>query len=332
MAIRLGIIGMGYCGRQQLKAAGSVPELEVTAIADAAPIRDLALNESTRVYEDWRKLVADPRVDAVSLCLPHHLHSDAALESLRAGKHLLMEKPLAGSLEEAQRIAAAARASSKTTMVEMTHRFFPPLIEGKALIQSGRLGEIFAVREHVIERVVPERCPAWMFDRKRAGGGVALTDGIHSLDRIAFVCGQALTFHHGIAGYSQRLGDVEDTAQMALTLSNGAPVNILLSFQRAGAAELDDELAFYGTHGTLRIHAWNGWRFEAKGGSAEEHLSYRLDQDIYARIRIGMAGALSEFARAIKEERRANPDPSQLIASQEILERYYALVRGKGAA
>src|SRR5579862_665459 len=197
MTIRLGIIGMGYCGRQQLRAASAVRELEVVALADATPIRDVEVPASAKVYDDWRKLLSDPRVDAVSLCLPHHLHSDAALESLRAGKHLLLEKPLAATLDEAEKIAEAARVSARTTMVEMTHRFFPPLIEGRALIQSGRLGEIFAVREHVIERVVPERCPAWMFDQKRAGGGVALTDGIHSLDRIAWVSGQALRFHHG---------------------------------------------------------------------------------------------------------------------------------------
>jgi len=119
---------------------------------------------------------------------------------------------------------------------------------------------------------------------------------------------------------------------MSLTLANGAPVSVLLSFQRAGAAELDDELAIYGTDGTLRIHAWNGWRFESKDGSAEDHRSYRLDQDLYARIRIGMAGALSEFARATKEERKASPSPGELMPSQEILELYYAQIRGKGVA
>ncbi len=75
MAVRLGIIGMGYCGRQQLAAATAVQGLEVVALADSAPLRGIALPAASKMYGDSRQLLDDPRVDAVSLCLPHHLPS-----------------------------------------------------------------------------------------------------------------------------------------------------------------------------------------------------------------------------------------------------------------
>ena len=332
MSVRLGIIGMGYCGRQQLKAAATVKGLEVVAVADTSPLRGLELPPAVKVYEDWRQLLEDSRVEAVSLCLPHHLHAEMAIQALHAGKHLLLEKPLAAELAEAQRIAAAASASARVTMVEMTHRFYPPLQAGRALVLSGRLGEIYAVEDKVIERLVPERCPAWMFERKRAGGGVALTDGIHLFDRIAWVCGQPLRYHHGLAGYGQKLGDVEDTALLQLSLAGGAPVSVLMSFQRAGGSFLDDELTVYGTNGTLRIWTFRGWRFESQDSKAEEYESYPPDLDLYARIRVGMSGALTEFTRAIAEGRKASPDPGDILPAQEIVARFYAQVRAGDAS
>lgn len=327
MTLALGIIGMGYCGRQQLLAAASVPGIKVVALADTSPLEDLAREGKHRLYKDWRRLLEDPAVEAVSLCVPHDLHRDVALAALQAGKHVLLEKPLAARLAEAREIVAAARAGPKKMMIEMTHRFFPPVRAGRDLVRSGRLGTIYAVEDRVIERIAPERCPAWLFDLKRAGGGVAITDAIHMLDRIAWVCGQSLRFLHGTAGYTQRLGDVEDTAVMHLCLSEGAPVSLLTSFQRHAPALLDDELTVYGTEGTLRIWCWRGWRFEPGEGPAEEHPGYPADMEFYARVRTGMAGALAEFASAVAEGRTPSPSPDELLPSQEVIDQFYRHAR-----
>ena len=77
------------------------------------------------------KYCHDRQVDAVSVCLPHHLHAAVAIQSLHAGKHLLLEKPLASQLAEARRIVDAAHSSPCVAMVEMTHRFFPPVQAGR---------------------------------------------------------------------------------------------------------------------------------------------------------------------------------------------------------
>src|SRR5262249_20637720 len=144
-------------------------------------------------------------------------------------KHVLLEKPLAAAIEDARRIADLSRRSDRRVMMAMTHRFYPPMREARELVQSGRMGTIVAVEDRIIEPI-SSRLTAWLLTRALAGGGVALTNGIHMLDRVAWLLGQSLTFHSGAAGRTQALGDVEDTATMQLTLADATPVTLLASW------------------------------------------------------------------------------------------------------
>ena len=318
----LGIIGLGYTGRQQLLASASVPQIRVTAVAETRPEPVRSAAAEIEVYRDWGDLLLDPVIQAVSICLPHHLHAEAVIESLKAGKHVLVEKPLAIDCGEAKRIVAAADRAHRQVMVEMTHRFYPPVQEGKDLVGSGRLGRIYAAEDRIIEPVNPDRFPAWLLQRRMAGGGVALTSGIHMLDRTAWVCGQGLRFLFGSGHRTHRLGDVEDTAAMQLCLEDGTPVSLLASWPRADGP-MDDELTVYGTEGTLRIWAWRGWRFEPVNGEPEEHLCYDPDADHFARVRVGMAGALREFAQALLGGRSPNPTAREVLPAQSIIDQFY---------
>ena len=158
--------------------------------------------------------------------------------------------------------------------------------------------------------------------RDVAGGGVALTNGIHMLDRIAYVCGQPLTLVGGSAGYTQQLGDVEDTAAMQLRLADGTPAHLLASWVRGGQGT-DDELTIYGTGGTLRVWAWRGWRFEPIDGCAEERACYDPKDNTFVRGRIGMAGAIREFVSAVTDERDTDPLPEEALAAQAIIDEFY---------
>lgn len=321
-AVNLGIIGMGYTGRQHWQACSTLASMRVTAAAETSPSGAWAMQFEGSIYSDWHQLIEDASVDAVSVCLPHYLHAEVGTAALQAGKHVLMEKPLAANLEQARQIVEAARRAERVLMVEMTHRFYPPVQAGRELIRAGRLGHIYAVEDRIIDPVVPVRMAPWMFERRFAGGGVALTDGIHMVDRVAWVCGQPLRYHYGVAGWSHRLGDIEDTAAMQLSLADGTPVHLLTAFPR-NKGTLDDELTIYGAQGTLRIWAWRGWRFEPEDGEAQEYSCYQPEDDHFAKARLGMAGALSEFAAAILEGRLADPSPQDALDAQGIIEAFY---------
>ncbi len=314
--VTLGIIGLGYTGLNHCRAAANVPALRIVAGAETGSVPE---SLPFPVHSDWRLLMDDPGIDAVSICLPHHLHGEVARTALQAGKHVLLEKPIAGTLAEARQIVETARAAKQTLMIEMTHRFYPPVRAGHDLIRAGRLGKIFAVEDRIIEPLTKGRLPGWMFQRALAGGGVAMTNGIHMLDRVAWVTGQPLRFHAGVAGWTQQWGDIEDTAAMQLSLADSTPVHLLAAWP-ASTAKPDNELTVYGTGGTLRIWAWRGWRFEPATGTPEEHESYAPTDDPVARARVGMAGALREFATAVTESRAPNPAAEEVLAAQEVIE------------
>jgi len=320
---RLGIIGMGYAGTQLLQAAASVADLTVTAATDQNPERLQDLPDSVHIMPNWRALVEDRALDAVIICLPHAEHGDVTLAALHNHKHILLEKPLAADLAESERIAEAAAASDRVVMVEMTHRFYPPMRAARALVEEGHLGDVYAVEDRIVQHMRDGRLPGWMLQRQSSGGGVAMTNGVHMLDRISWICGQPLRFLSGQAGWTQNLGDVEDTAAMLLTLADGTPAAFLAAWSRGAVDAVDDELTVYGTAGTLRVWSWRGWAFEPLDGESPEHGEYPADMDRYARVRLGMAAALTEFSEAIRDGRPASPGADEILEIQRLLDQFY---------
>ncbi|MCC6422641.1 MAG: Gfo/Idh/MocA family oxidoreductase [Phycisphaerales bacterium] len=329
MSIRLGIVGMGRIGRQQLACASQIEGLEIAAVVEPAG-SDLSgvLDGSIRRYSRWEELVADASLDAVSICTPHHLHAAIATAALNAGKHVLVEKPLAMTGDEARAVVELAKERERVLMVELTHRFYPPVMEAREMVTGGRVGTIYAVEDRIVEPA-GEQIRSWLTEKSLAGGGVALTNGIHMVDRVAAVTGRKLGFISGVAGYAGGLGDVEETAAMLLTAGDGIPVQLLAAWPR-GVGGCDDELTIYGSKGTLRVWAWRGWRFEplAAGELAEQHDSYApADDSIEARVRVGVSGALREFVGAIEGHREPVPSAADVLAAQELIEQFYRHVR-----
>jgi predicted dehydrogenase len=141
---RIGIVGLGYWGPNLLRNFRSIESCRVTAMADADPAR---LAEPSRMFPDVRThgsardLIADPEVDAVVLALPAALLPDLALEALDRGKHVIVEKPMADSLDSGWRMTEAARDPGLVTMVDFTFVYSPPVRYLRSLVEAGRMGE-----------------------------------------------------------------------------------------------------------------------------------------------------------------------------------------------
>ena len=326
MKMRLGVIGLGGAGLKHCRSAASLPTIELVATADPNTPAELVLPAATRRYDDWRRIIDDPRVQAISVCVPHHLHAEIAIAAMQAGKHVLLEKPIASNLEQAEQVVLAAQNTDVVLMVEMTHRFYPPLIEARQFIAGGRLGRILAAEDRIIEPGA-EHLPAWMLRSETAGGGVALTNGVHMLDRVAWMCGEPLRLHCGRVSRNQQLGDVEDTAMMHLSLAGDAtPVSVLASWVRRGT-HLDDELTIYATGGTLRVWAWHGWRFEPRDGAHEEYETYPATDSLDDRVAVGMRAALAAFADAIVTEAESPVPVEDALSAQRLIHQLYQASR-----
>ncbi len=320
--IGLGLVGMGYTGWQHLRVVQTLPALEVRAVVETDPARLQGLPPGIAAKPTWQDLLDDPRIEAVSICLPHDLHLEVVTGALAAGRHVLVEKPLALDLPAAERLTAAAAAAPTVTMVEMTHRFYPPVVKARQWVNAGHLGQLVAVSERIVQPVADGELPDWMMQRHRSGGGVTMTNGVHMLDRMAWVSGQPLRLHAAVLGRGQHWGDIEDTASLLLTLADGTPASLLAAWPR-GRGATDDELTLYGTAGILRVWAWRGWAFEPTGGTPQVHDEYPADADHAARARVGMAGALAEFAAAIAEGRPARPGFAEILAVQRLIDQVY---------
>jgi predicted dehydrogenase len=184
--MKIGVLGLGFMGATHLKAWSQLPQAELAAVSDGDEQRlggDLsgvqgnigeagAHMDFSRMasYADWREAVIDPNLDAVDICLPTNLHPAVAIAALRAGKHVLVEKPMALDAASVDAMLVAARHSGRILMTAQVLRFFPMYKVLVDLVKSGQLG---TARAATFRR----RCAAppwsgWLADKSASGGGV----------------------------------------------------------------------------------------------------------------------------------------------------------------
>lgn len=204
----IGMVGYAFMGRahsQGWRNAGSFfdpplePELVVIGGRDARAAGETARRFGwEHVETDWRALIARPDVDLVDICTPGDTHCEIAVAALDAGKHVLCEKPLANTVEEARLMAEAAqRAAARgiRAMVGFTYRRVPAVALARELVRAGRVGEVRHVRARYLQDwlVDPQVPLGWRLRRERAGSGALSDIGAHIVDLTHAVTGRRVT-------------------------------------------------------------------------------------------------------------------------------------------
>ncbi len=189
MSLGLCVLGCGsfaaVFARSMAQLAGEVDLY--FASRDLARAQDYAARfNGSDAFGSYEQAVADPRVEAVYVCTPHHLHREHAALAFRAGKHALVEKPIAGTIADAEAMIAEAEASGVTFMVAENFRFLPPVQEAKRLIEDGRVGQVRLLQLH---EQYPFQPGGWRSRRDLNGGGVLIDGGIHKLSAVAYLAG-----------------------------------------------------------------------------------------------------------------------------------------------
>jgi len=183
------IIGTGNVARQHAEAARAVSGVKLRAVADIDEVRrrewiaKYCGNEPVDDYADYQSLLRRDDIDLVIVTLPHWLHAEVATAAAEAGKHVIVEKPMALTLDECDRMIATARRAGVILAVGLTHHFHALPVAAKRLLDSNRLGRIIWGSERYY---VPRRygtTSEWFFDRER-GGGQLLSNGVHFIDRL----------------------------------------------------------------------------------------------------------------------------------------------------
>ena len=176
----LGLVGAGEVAARHVQAADSVPEVRIAATYDLRPERS--------TVPDFDALLAHPGVDVVVLTVPHALHEDLTVRALAAGRHVLVEKPMATTSAAGARMIAAAEAAGTVLWVGQQQRQFAHVRAARDLLRSGELGAVLRYREIRSNHYGPGR-PEWFFDPDLAGGGISMLVGIHTVDRASVLLG-----------------------------------------------------------------------------------------------------------------------------------------------
>ncbi len=187
--LRVAFIGAGRIADLHALGYREAPDAELYAVCDADP--EVAARRAqewgaARHGTDYRELLADPKVDAVEVLTPHHLHEEMSVAALAAGKHVSLQKPMARTLDEADAIVAAAARSGRVFRVFENFRYYPPYVRAKEMLEAGEIGEPVSLRVKVIGGnprygwQVPAKSWAWRLDEAVSGGGPAIFDhGYH---------------------------------------------------------------------------------------------------------------------------------------------------------
>lgn len=271
------VIGHSFMGRAHSNAWRNVraffphlPVVEPVVLAgrDAERTAEAASALGWREHTtDWRAAIERPDVDVVDVCTPGHLHAQIATAALAAGKHVLVEKPLANSPAEAETMLSAADAAAARgvqAMVGFNYRRVPALALARDLVASGRLGALREVRVAYLQDWLsdPAAPMAWRLRRELAGSGVLGDLGSHAVDLIRWITGEEIT---SLTGHVRTFVperrwpdgraatvDVDDAAWATLHLEGGAVAALQVSRMATGRKNALT-LEFYGERGALRF-------------------------------------------------------------------------------
>jgi predicted dehydrogenase len=193
--IRVGIIGGGSIAQAHLDGyllAGK--NARVTAIADIDPKnaeRSAKRAGGARIFSDYREMIASELVDAVDICLPHHLHKDAIVAAASAGKHVLCEKPLCLTVAEADAVRKAVADSGITLMCAHNQLYLPAVAKAREMIQGGVLGKVYEARTtDSFSNPLDPKTIGWRGPRATSGGGELIDTGYHPTYLLLHLIGQ----------------------------------------------------------------------------------------------------------------------------------------------
>ncbi len=248
--IRVGIVGAGAISQVvHLPIFVEREDVEVVALADrdAHKAETLSRRYSVPIVMDSDEMLAVEDLDAVVLCTPNPLHESMAVDALQAGKHVLVERPLATTSEGTQRVVDAAKAAGKVVCIGLPHRFRPEVIALRSFVQGEEFGDLHAVRGSWLTRATPVGKTSWRRDPAAAGG--ALVDlGIPALDLCLWTTAFP-TVKRVACILSKGQDAVEHSATLLLETEDGVAMTLEVS-NRYFAAEDRYYVRVMGTEGS----------------------------------------------------------------------------------
>ncbi|HEY8596994.1 MAG TPA: Gfo/Idh/MocA family oxidoreductase [Thermomicrobiales bacterium] len=293
--LKVGLIGSGNIARKRhapawQKLAGQAAVTAVSDVVEAAATEAAQIfaadGVAPTIYADYQQLIREADIDAVDICLPHHLHADAILAATAAGKHILCEKPMCIELEEADRIVDAVDRTGIVYMSGHNELFYPAIAGAKELLDRGALGTPYILRSHEFPTgypasAVPGRAAqrtmmvGWRASRTTMGGGVLIDKGYHPTYILLYMAGSEPVEVTAMSNTFVAQMDGEDTALVMVKFANGAIGQI---FTGEGFAFPTNDAKFHaiGERGEVYGHRYDLYE-KPRGFTEPSHRAYPVE-------------------------------------------------------
>lgn len=265
--LRVGFIGCGEIAQSHARAVAEAENARLTYAMDVNPeaADEMGSRYGCPATADLEELLASEEVDAVYVCAPHHLHAPLTIQALEAGKHVMVEKPIATRLEDAERMIREAARRDLRLSVCFVSRFAGHSELARAAIEAGEIGRVIYVEINDMHLKAPSywqrgvsgkaRPTDWRAHKDRAGGGVLIMNSVHPIDLVRYLTGLEVervyaeydTFVHPV--------EVEDTIAVVLRYSNGALGVIQSATSAAAGREGRVPVRIFGTKGQIALGA-----------------------------------------------------------------------------
>lgn len=289
MSVKIGVIGCGKIAQvRHIPEYESNPDAELYGLFDMNQERmqELAEKHHCKAYGSYEELLADPEIDAVSVCVANSAHAAISIAALRAGKHVLCEKPMAITLEECEAMVQAAEEAGKYLMIGQNQRLAKAHRKAKELIAQGAIGRVLTFRT-TFGHSGPETWSidpgknVWFFDKKKAAMGAMADLGIHKTDLIQYLLGEKITETQAVLTTLDKrdatggLIGVDDNAVCIYKTEGGTIGTMTASWTYYGAE--DNTTVLYGTKGIMRLYDDPVYSVQIIGADGEK-VNYEIDQ------------------------------------------------------
>ncbi|MFC5453053.1 Gfo/Idh/MocA family protein [Paenibacillus aestuarii] len=304
--IRIGIIGSGNIGNVHMEVLKQIPDAQIAAVTDVyLPLAEARAKEHQieKVYATTEQLLADESIEAVIIAVSNEWHAPIAVQALQAGKHVMLEKPMAINLESAKQIVEAERKSGKVLMIPHQLRWESLSMQVKQQVEKGALGHIYHAKAGWVRRKGIPGWGTWFTQMEKSGGGPLIDLGVHMLDLSLYLMGNPRPVSVYGATYAEfgprkkGIGtwgtpnwngryDVEDLATAMIKLDNGATLSLDVSW--AALVETDNQpyVQLLGSEGGASIRGTKG-KLLAELFEREADVDLSIpDQDEGPRVRM----------------------------------------------
>lgn len=233
--VRVAVIGCGAIAQVvHLPLLSKMSDIQLLALSDPDKTKLAMLADKYGVpqfFTDHQQCLKLDEVDAVHICTPNHLHAEMAIDALCAGKHVLVERPVSRTVEEAESMVAESKKRKKILMVGMNQRFRPDAMILKNFVEGNELGKIFYTKAGWLQRRESWNPKAWARKKQTAGGGVFMDLGISILDLSLWLMGKpkVVSVYAAMYNHFQKEG-IEDSSACMIRLENQAVLSVEVSW------------------------------------------------------------------------------------------------------